>query len=559
MTTAMNACKVLPCGGAVSGAGATERAPGKPQGRFADTPALVKLREEVGSDKIKPAATPDDGRSTDKQTVMHTAGQPNAPAKEKKKAAIAEEQGVAIGQPQGAVEMLAQTQVAGEESKADPSAVALPKAVLGEPATDKVIAGKSSVSHVQSLHRPVHEVLEHPPRPAEPQTLAKQEPKDRAVDGTTVVADFAPRGKAEARVPEPVPTDIDGKAPSKPSKQTSDGPAPTGQAAPRGPERTSQGGTIIKGADSLRHPQAGRVGLPPDNIGPPVAIKAAPIEQSPGTEPKPGIEPKLDQAVPEAPSQRQSPTVTAAQVPERKPGALLPEKHPVAAPASGGNPSIRTLRAEAVPAAGKEIRSIEPNPGLQMRAEFSVSSHGESMPVSQRISTPTHTPIPDNPASRTPVQHIGGQILDSVHASLSRGDRQVLVRLHPPELGTVLVRFQEQGRQVTGILEVGRSDTRHEIEQALPQVLRGLQDAGVQVRRFEVVMSDQSERDFSKGQWQQDAGFQQHGSGQQRAHSPVSPRASWSQDDVSHSSESEEVSSIDPPAGVTQGRLDMLL
>lgn len=548
MTTAINACEVLPHSGAVPDGGATERASGKPQGPFADTPALVKLRKELGSDKITPAATPDGGRSTAKQTVVHTAGHPKAPAKEKK-AAI--EQGVAIGQAQEPVEMLAQTQVASEESKADPSAVALPKAVLGEPATRKVIAGKSSISPVQSCHPPGHKVLEPKPGPVEPQALAKQEPKGRAVDGT-VVADAVVRGKAEARVPEPVPTDIGGKAPSKPSKQASDGPAPTGQAAPRGPEQASQGGTIIKGADSLRHPQTGRADLQPDNIKPLAAVKTVPIEQ-------PGIERKLDQAAPEVPSQRQGPTVTVAQVPERKLGALLPEKHQAASPASGGNPSIRNLRAEAVPAAGKEIRSTEPKPGLQMRAEFSVSSHGESMPVSQRVSTPTQIPIMDNAATRNPVQHIGGQILDSVHASLTRGDRQVLVRLHPPELGTVLVRFREQGEHITGLLEVGRSDTRHEIERALPQVLRGLQDAGVQVRRFEVVMSDQPERDFSRGQWQQDAGPQQHGSGQERGHSPMSPRASWSQSGVSHSTESEEISSIYPPAGVAQGRLDMLL
>ncbi len=554
MTTAMNACKVLPCGGAASGTGATERASGKPQGRFADTPALVELRKELGSDQIKPPVTPEGERPADKQAVAHAAGQANVAAKEKKKKA-AQEQGVAIGPPRGPVEMLAQTQVAGEEPKADPSAAALPKAVLGEPAAGKVIAGKSSISHVQPFHRPVHEVLEHHPRPAEPQTLAKQEPKGRAVDGI-VVADFAPRAKAEARVPGPVPTDIAGKVPSKPSKQASDGPASTGQAAPRdpgGPEQTSQGGTIIKGADSLGQPQTGRADLQPDNIRPPAAIKAVPIEQSPG------IEPKLDQAVMEAPSRRQGPTVTAAQATERELGAPLPEKRPGASPASGGNPAIRSLSAEAVPAPGKEIRSIEPNPGLQMRAELSVSSHGEAMPVSQRVSTGTQIPMTDSPASRNPVQHVGKQILDSVHASLSRGDRQVLVRLHPPELGTVLVRFHEQGRHVTGILEVGRSDTRHEIEQALPQVLRGLQDAGVQVRRFEVVMSNQPERDFSRGQWQQDAGPQEHGSGQQRDHSPAAPRASWSQGDVGHSSEPEEISSIYPPAGVAQGQLDMLL
>ncbi len=162
--------------------------------------------------------------------------------------------------------------------------------------------------------------------------------------------------------------------------------------------------------------------------------------------------------------------------------------------------------------------------------------------------------------ARSPAQSVGEQILDSVRASLDRGDNQVVVRLRPPELGTVLVRFRENGAHITGRLEVSRNDTRQEIEQVLPPVLRNLQQAGIQVEKLEVVVSAQPERDHSGDQLQQDAWPQhQHGSGQDRAPAPA---ASWGE---SHKS------SVDSPAdsegepragwlsGDTHSRIDMLL
>jgi flagellar hook-length control protein FliK len=106
-------------------------------------------------------------------------------------------------------------------------------------------------------------------------------------------------------------------------------------------------------------------------------------------------------------------------------------------------------------------------------------------------------------------QSISEQIRDSMHASLARGDRQFVIRLHPPELGSVLVRLGEQNEQIHGVLEVSRAETRHEIEQALPEVLRSLQDLGLQVRRVEVTVSDDAGKDMGGQQLQQDGRPQQ--------------------------------------------------
>ena len=97
---------------------------------------------------------------------------------------------------------------------------------------------------------------------------------------------------------------------------------------------------------------------------------------------------------------------------------------------------------------------------------------------------------------------IGKQILESMHSSLSRQgtDKQISVRLNPPELGKVFIKFHEQDNQITGLLEVSKTQTRTEIEHILPQIVRHLSDSGVNIKRLEVVLadSDQAEQETLK-------------------------------------------------------------
>jgi flagellar hook-length control protein FliK len=162
-------------------------------------------------------------------------------------------------------------------------------------------------------------------------------------------------------------------------------------------------------------------------------------------------------------------------------------------------------------------------------------------------------------AAENPTQSVGEQILDSMRASLDRGDNQIIVRLRPPELGTVLVRFRENGEQISGLLEVSRSDTRYEIEQMLPPVLRNLQEAGIQVERLEVVVSGEEERDFAGGQPQQDAWLPQRGSSQDRDFAQSAWLAENQKAGESHPTDLEEGPRADGPPGGTRGRINMLL
>jgi flagellar hook-length control protein FliK len=105
-----------------------------------------------------------------------------------------------------------------------------------------------------------------------------------------------------------------------------------------------------------------------------------------------------------------------------------------------------------------------------------------------------------NASSANVSASVSEQIQESLRTSLARPDQQITIRLNPPELGTVLIKFREQDSQITGILEVNKSQTRAEIQQALPEIVRNLQELGVNIRRLEVVLTNGQERQALNGE-----------------------------------------------------------
>jgi hypothetical protein len=74
------------------------------------------------------------------------------------------------------------------------------------------------------------------------------------------------------------------------------------------------------------------------------------------------------------------------------------------------------------------------------------------------------------------------------------------------------MKFQEHDAQITGFLEVSQTQTRYQIEQVLPQIIRDLQDSGVQIKRLEVVLAEQTDYHASQDQSLLNSWYQQHDS-----------------------------------------------
>jgi flagellar hook-length control protein FliK len=93
-------------------------------------------------------------------------------------------------------------------------------------------------------------------------------------------------------------------------------------------------------------------------------------------------------------------------------------------------------------------------------------------------------------AQSLPNTSVSEQIQGSIQGSLRQGDQQITIRLNPPELGKITIKFHEQQDQLTGLLQVSKTQTKYEVQQALPEIIQNLQNMGIHVKKLEVVMSE---------------------------------------------------------------------
>jgi len=193
-------------------------------------------------------------------------------------------------------------------------------------------------------------------------------------------------------------------------------------------------------------------------------------------------------------------------------------------------------------------------------AENNANSDFEQIPFHNTAQTPVTeqsffssqaTKTTDSVSTDDVSTSIGTQIQEHIHSSLRQGDQQITIRLNPPELGKVSVRFQEQEGQITGLLEVSKTQTRYEIEHALPQIIRNLQDSGIPIKRLEVVLTDQSEQPAHKDQSLQDGSYQPQ-TFSEGNHPHNTTADGWVTNDDSHPD------ILEPQVQITDNRIDML-
>lgn len=113
---------------------------------------------------------------------------------------------------------------------------------------------------------------------------------------------------------------------------------------------------------------------------------------------------------------------------------------------------------------------------------------------------------------------VGRQIQESISNTYRPGTQQIVIRLDPPGLGKVTIKFVERPDGITGVLQVDKPETQHEIQQALPGLIQTLQNADIQIKKLEVVSANPQEFNASG---EQSAG-QNSGFGQQNSSSPYS-------------------------------------
>jgi len=169
-----------------------------------------------------------------------------------------------------------------------------------------------------------------------------------------------------------------------------------------------------------------------------------------------------------------------------------------------------------------------------------ILSNNAQTPIAEQTSASAQTAkAAGNASPGNAFANVSEQLQESIHTSLRQGDQQLTIQLNPPELGRVFIKFQEQGNQITGLLEVDRAQTRYEIEQALPQIIRNLAECGVQIKRLEVVLTSQQEqhafKDPSLTAEQDDWSGQQAGAEGNNPNPDTFGNDEWLTDDSSYS------------------------
>ncbi|MFC1675606.1 flagellar hook-length control protein FliK [Planctomycetota bacterium] len=149
---------------------------------------------------------------------------------------------------------------------------------------------------------------------------------------------------------------------------------------------------------------------------------------------------------------------------------------------------VQSQKSSGLPGSKPAVSAIEPDIVF-------VAGDNSQVPVAEQVSVSAE--------NRIGVENSAGmreQIEESIQTTLQAGEREVVVRLNPPELGRVTIRFQERGNEIIGLFEVSKPETRVEIQQSLPQIMRDLADCGVQIKRIEVVMTNDQQQPSSKEQ-----------------------------------------------------------
>ncbi len=180
---------------------------------------------------------------------------------------------------------------------------------------------------------------------------------------------------------------------------------------------------------------------------------------------------------------------------------------------SSGNPAILKTNITEPPNEQVKNQHVKPDNISNSIFERPISSNNiQTNTTSESLKFTGAGNNPNNILPRDTTDGISRQISESIQNSLHQqtGKQQITVHLNPPELGKVCIKFQEQQNQLTGSLEVNRTQTKHDIEQSLPQIIRNLGDSGIQIKRLDVILTDQTGQQFAKGQSPQNEYFQQH-------------------------------------------------
>ena len=152
---------------------------------------------------------------------------------------------------------------------------------------------------------------------------------------------------------------------------------------------------------------------------------------------------------------------------------------------------------------------------------FANTQTGDDQKVLSMVSEKANPEILKDNAGIDISSQISKHITETIQSStIQQGaEKQITIRLNPPELGSVMIKFTESGSELSGTLEVSKHQTKTEIEHALPDIIKSLSESGIQLKKIDVVSTENkfTNSDSAKEQLMQGDNSGQNNSGNQHA------------------------------------------
>jgi hypothetical protein len=161
------------------------------------------------------------------------------------------------------------------------------------------------------------------------------------------------------------------------------------------------------------------------------------------------------------------------------------------------NPQRTQLSASQIENHNNLLSNHGSNPGMEQGEQVLVGGNVQPGITEQSPSLAAPEAFAKTAGNVNSDASLGSQIQESIHSSLQSGSQQIVIRLNPPELGRVNIKFTEQGDDITGLLQVDKLQTRDQLQQVLPEIIQNLQDSGIGIKRLEVTLTNQQEQQYT--------------------------------------------------------------
>ena len=167
---------------------------------------------------------------------------------------------------------------------------------------------------------------------------------------------------------------------------------------------------------------------------------------------------------------------------------------------SGKESTPKTLISNNKTTADTEQSVVTNKPFVPDSPKTQLSNATFAAPLDQSPTLPASVSFAKTAGNADSGDSVGEQIQESIHSSFRPGSQQIVIRLNPPELGKVAIKFAEQGDDITGLLQVDKPQTRDQIQQVLPEIIQNLADLGIAIKKIEVVLTNQQDQYTLKDQ-----------------------------------------------------------